>query len=549
VINTTVSVLLIEDNPGDAQLLQELLAESHMHIAIEHADRLSDGLARLEQGGFDIILLDLFLPDSQGIATFAAVHARAPSVPILIVTSLDDETLAANAMHAGAQDYLAKRQIDHRLLGRAIRYAIAHTQAELRLAQSEQRLRVTQARFRSERKQAELALRENETRLAGIVGSAMLAIISIDESQRIRVFNHAAEQTFHCPAAQAIGQPIDQFIPASVRQAHAEHIRSFGQTGVTNRSMGSLQPLVAIRADGEAFPIEAAISQSSIAGQNIYTVIIHDITERKRAEEHIRHLNDELEQRVIERTAELARANARLRELDAVKDNLLVIASHDLRSPLGAIQNMAELLLEEIDLSTEAHRLTQHIYDSAHHLVDMVSKLLDLSRLEAGKVVLEPEQLRASGLVRHAITTLGVSAAAKGLTVELVVEAGEPLLDADGVKLVQVLNNLLSNAIKFTPSGGQITITVGPEPEGVSISVADTGLGIPPNQLPRLFEKFYKIHACGTAGERGSGLGLAIVRQLVELHGGAIEVTSEVQRGSTFTMHLPARVGERSVSA
>jgi signal transduction histidine kinase len=107
-------------------------------------------------------------------------------------------------------------------------------------------------------------------------------------------------------------------------------------------------------------------------------------------------------------------------------------------------------------------------------------------------------------------------------------------------KLSQIMNNLLSNAIKFTPAGGQITVTVGPEPSGAYLRVTDTGLGIPGDALPRLFDKFYQIHARGTAGERGTGLGLAIVRQLVDLHGGAIDVTSVTQRGSIFSVHLPA---------
>ena len=252
-------------------------------------------------------------------------------------------------------------------------------------------------------------------------------------------------------------------------------------------------------------------------------------------------LNVELEQRVAARTADLAEANTRLHELNVFKDNLLAIASHDLRSPLGAIQNMAEILLEDEDLPDDLRRrLTRNIYDSTHHLIDMVSKLLDLSRLEAGRVELEPIDLLASQVARQSIEALQASAEAKSIATQLVVEPGEQLLSADWMKLSQIMGNLLSNAIKFTPSGGQITVTVGPAPAGVRVSVADTGLGIPNDQLPGLFEKFRQVHTRGTADERGSGLGLAIVRELVDLHGGTIEVTSEPQRGSTFVVHLPA---------
>ena len=258
-------------------------------------------------------------------------------------------------------------------------------------------------------------------------------------------------------------------------------------------------------------------------------------------------LNAELEQRVAARTAELADANARLRELNAVKDNLLLVASHDLRSPLGAVQNMAEMLLEDEDLPDDLRRrLTQNIYNSVQQLSDLVSKLLDLSRLEAGKVQLEPIELRASDVARQSVEALRFSAEAKSIDCRLIVEPGEPVLYADWMKLSQIVNNLLSNAIKFTPTGGAITVTIASEPRGVLVSVADTGLGIPSEALPHLFEKFRQIHARGTADERGSGLGLAIVRQLVELHDGSIDVTSEPQRGSTFVVHLPSSTIERN---
>jgi len=261
-------------------------------------------------------------------------------------------------------------------------------------------------------------------------------------------------------------------------------------------------------------------------------------------------LNADLEQRVRERTAELDGLNAHLRDLNALKDEFLAITSHDLRSPLGAIQNMAELLLEDSDLPEETRRrLTENIYDLAKRQIELVSRLLDLARLEAGKVELEVIELRASEVARQSINVLGFSAQAKNIATELVVEPGEPLVQADWMKLSQILNNLLSNAIKFTPAGGRVVMTVAPEQDGVCLSVVDSGLGIPSEALPHVFEKFKQVHRQGTANERGSGLGLAIVQQLVELHGGTIEVASEWQRGSTFTVHLPVRDLASSVSA
>lgn len=256
-------------------------------------------------------------------------------------------------------------------------------------------------------------------------------------------------------------------------------------------------------------------------------------------------VNAGLERRVAERTAELAEANVRLSELNAFKDNLLAIASHDLRSPLGAIQTTADFLLDDPSISSESRRLIKNIYSSAQRLSDMVRKLLDLSRLEAGKVELDLMMLRVGDVAAQAIEGLTVTARSKQITCSLHVQPGEIMILADWTKLSQIFTNLLSNAIKFTPQQGAVYVDVASSIDGVSIQIADTGMGIPAEELPHLFEKFKRVHRCGTAGEQGNGLGLAIVRQLVDLHGGTIEVESKALHGSTFHIYLPYRSDER----
>jgi signal transduction histidine kinase len=265
----------------------------------------------------------------------------------------------------------------------------------------------------------------------------------------------------------------------------------------------------------------------------------------------LEQLNAGLEQRVQERTAELGAANVRLQELNRLKDEFMAIASHDLRSPLASIQMLVYMLLEHRDTisADQQQAYIQQIGDATRHLIALVSDLLDLAKLEAGQMRLERSELRASELARRSIDTLGFSARAKEIALDLVVAPGEPPLFADSFKFSQVVNNLLSNAIKFTPRGGAVTVTVAPEPGGICLSVADSGLGIAREALPQLFEKFKQTHASGTAGEQGTGLGLAIVRQLVELHGGWVEVASELGRGSTFTVHLPHGAPGRAAPA
>ena len=141
-------------------------------------------------------------------------------------------------------------------------------------------------------------VQENRARLSGVIGSAMDAIISIDEAQRITAFNAAAEKMFRCPVREAMGQPLDRFIPPDYREAHHHHVQEMGRTEVTTRAMGHLRSLSALRADGEEFPIEASISQIEVGSHKMFTVILRDITERQKAQREVLALNAELERRV-----------------------------------------------------------------------------------------------------------------------------------------------------------------------------------------------------------------------------------------------------------
>ncbi len=251
-------------------------------------------------------------------------------------------------------------------------------------------------------------------------------------------------------------------------------------------------------------------------------------------------LNTNLEQRVKERTAELAEANQRLRELHTFKDNLLMIASHDLRSPLSVIQSIATMILENPVLPESTHCAAQTIISSAKQLNTLVADILDISSLEAGKVVLEPIIIQIGFIIDQVIENFRYSAQFKQIQLHVEVSPQDLVVFADWNKLSQVFNNLIGNAIKFTPNGGRVSVTIKREGSQICIEVADNGIGIPNEAIPHIFEKFQRAHPAGTNNERGSGLGLTIVQQLVELHGGRIEVCSQVGLGSTFRVYLPA---------
>ena len=382
----------------------------------------------------------------------------------------------------------------------------------------------------NDQKQAEQSLRESKERLAGIVSSAMDAIITVDEDQRVVLFNEAAERMFGCPAAEAMGQPLNRFIPDRFRGAHTEHVRRFGETGGTSRAMGRLSALAALRADGTEFPIEAAISSIEIGGRRLYTVIHRDITERKRAEAEREQLAQE---QVARAAAEAANRS---------KDEFLAMVSHELRSPLNAILGYTRMLRSGPVDRDAISNVTAVVERSAKAQLQIIEDLLDSARIITGKLRIEMEPIDLVPVLESALDTVRAAAEAKGIT--LVANFGPAPEETlgDSTRLQQVVWNLLTNAVKFTPESGRIELRMEGAADNIRITVSDTGEGIEPDFLPFVFDRFRQADPSSARRVGGLGLGLSLVKHLVELHGGTITAASEgVGRGSTFTVMLPRR--------
>jgi signal transduction histidine kinase len=260
------------------------------------------------------------------------------------------------------------------------------------------------------------------------------------------------------------------------------------------------------------------------------------------SEHALKDHNVRLERAVVEATRELREANRALAtsnleliETDRLRESFVANVTHDLRTPLTAIKGAAENLLDGIAgvLSGDQREYVEIVREHATRLTGTVNELLQAARLEGGQVELQPEPLDARAVVEEVAS--GLQPIARERRVQLEVRGLEARVAADREKLRRAVENLISNAVKFTDDGGQVTIEVIPARDAVEVAVRDTGHGIPADELPKLFERFYR----GSARKPGTGLGLSIARNLVRLHGGDITVESEVGRGSEFRVRLP----------
>ena len=371
-------------------------------------------------------------------------------------------------------------------------------------------------------------MEETEAVSATVLKAVLDGIIMIDERGMVMSMNPAAEKLFGHAEAEVVGQNIKRLMPSPYREEHDGYLRRYLETG-EKRIIGIGREVRGLRKDGTEFPMTLAVSEVKLGDRRVFTGLIHDITDQKRFAEELTRAKE---------AAESAHRDALV--ANRMKDEFLATLSHELRTPLSAILGWARLLREgQLDEKEAAEGLAA-IERNSLAQAKLIEDLLDVSRIISGKLRLEVRPIDLAEVIEAAIGVVRPAAEGKAIHIEKQLDPAAGKAHGDPARLEQVVWNLLSNAVKFTPQGGRVRVETRRVEAVVELVVSDDGIGISPEALPYVFDRFRQADTTSRRRHGGLGLGLAIVRHLVELHGGSVEASSPGPgKGASFRVRIP----------
>ncbi|MFB0553896.1 MAG: ATP-binding protein [Phycisphaerae bacterium] len=537
--NRKVNILLVDDDPQDRRLVEVTLARSNPPIQynVETAGTLSEATRRLSNGSYDVLLLDLNLPDSSGIDTVQQAQDINSDASIVVLTGLDDEEMGLEAIRRGAEDYLIKGKSLEHILVRTIRYSL-------------------------ERKRVRQRLTETENRFRSVVQTAGSAIFVLSPEYRIIEWNEQAEHLYGRQRQEVLNKDyLRLFVPEEIRDKVVTDMRKV----LSGKTTKSFENSIRIRDGSRRILLWNASALFDAKGQAIGIIAVgQDITDRKRMEDELRSHREYLELIVNERTANLQEVNKQLRnEIDdrkqieqklliakreaeasnRAKTEFLANMSHELRTPLHSILSFASFGTKKYT-NAKPEKLLDYfnrIKKSGQTLLELLNDLLDLAKLESRRAMFAFEPSNLGILVRIVTNELDTLLSERKLRIRHEVSKLDEEVTLDADKIKQVLRNLLDNAIKFSPEGGTIVVAVCRVGSSVRVSVCDQGPGIPQNELETVFDKFIQSSKTKT-GAGGTGLGLAICHEIVAAHKGRIWAENRPEGGAVFSFEIPLSI-------
>jgi PAS domain S-box-containing protein len=624
-----LNVLIVEDDIGDRKLLHQLLRKTTLNISdVKFADRLNTTIELLEEGDYDVIFLDLGLPDSQGLDSVNTLNTKAPNTPIIVLSGLDDAEMGVTAVQKGVEDYLVKGRVDNNLLTRTVRYAI-------------------------ERKRTKIVLDEKQKNIEAVFDAAPIGMMLIDEHMMVKRVNNAIRQMLQKDYNQIINQPFGNALgcintvnngkdcgnnPACelcklhqtvetilsskqlVREVEAQHTFNIDNKQITLWLLISGEPAIidgrnhAVIAISDITDSKNAARERQLAEDKYRTIFENSAVAISMADEQerliswnkfmedllgmgkedlylkpVRSLYPEgnwktirghnvrrkgmqhhLETQMVKKNGELIdvdvslsvlknpegkvigsigvirditerlKAERELKETMEMRSQFMSTVSHELRTPLTSIKEAITIVADEV--AGKINKDQKNFLEIAKRNIDRLSRLidevLDFQKLSANKMKFHLQENDIMEVVNDVYNTMAPFAKKSKITLSIKTDSNLPKFKFDNDRMIQVLTNLISNAIKFTPEKGSVTVQAQQQGEYLAVMVSDTGMGMPKEALPKIFDQFYRVHNPNQQ-IKGTGLGLSIVNKIVQAHRGRIEVESEVGKGTTFTIFLP----------
>ena len=526
IINAVTDPILLTDTEGK------------LIIANSHAEKLFAAPEDASEGWRRAVALNNML-FSAALSTSAVADIELARRELLLVDPLEGSDLLFELLSSRAKD---ERQGTY--VVSILRNVTDLARAKEEIEESYRTLRMAQAEVRDERHRLDL-----------IIDSVADPILVTDQEGDIVLMNEPAERLFNVPATAS------EAAQRHVR-SNGAHLTSFVSNVLTRtgeqRYRGEIQ--LTEPATGRTLPVEGVAGTIlSEQGELMWVVtILHDLTEaieKGRLFEQLKQASAELERKVQEATAELADQNELLRrqhialeQASALKSQFLANMSHEFRTPLNAILGYTHMLLHGVTgpVSEQQRKSLTRIDSNSRHLLALINDILDITRIEAGRMPLNLSTFRIAELLKEVMSELEPIIKRSNLVVTAKMPRSLPTIKSDRQKVKQIVLNLLSNALKFTPAGAvTMSATHNVESRTIDIAVRDTGVGIPDDDQAKVFEDFRQLDSSPARGYGGTGLGLSICRRLSQMLGGTIELESQLGRGSTFTLRLPARTRQR----
>jgi signal transduction histidine kinase len=538
-VNHGLKILVVDDDDVDRMAVKRALKSSGLEANVTEADDASSALAKLAKEHFDCTLLDYRMPGSDGLDVVRAARERGILVPFIMLTGFGDEQTAVELMKAGAADYIPKSSLTPERLALSLRGVLRIHQAEIEASRAEGDLRryagqlqaVAQAAIEINATLAVDAMLQATTENARRILNARYAETRLDADTTVSTGSLEAQTAMWRASA-----PDDNAELTSWADATRDEM-----PGITPEILAMLAEnpdAVDLGKTGFHVPNTVTADMIGRTGKMLGAIQLWDKKDNQEFDEADKAILTQLAQ-----LAAVALENARLfrAEQDAkrARDDLVAIVSHDLRNPVHTINMAASFLLEIApanDRRVQARRQLEVIQRSANRANRLIKDLLDIAKIQAGGLAVDPVAVEVKSLVNEAVEAATPLAGASQLVVSCDVPEYVPKVASDRERILQVFGNLIGNAIKFTPKGGEIKILTSLDNGEVRFTVADSGPGIPPEHLKHVFDRYWQAKS---TAKLGTGLGLSIAKGIVEAHGGRIWVESPPGSGAQFNFTLP----------